>query len=208
MIDAIVTTAGGVEEDFIKCLAPTFMGEYSLKGADLREKGINRIGNLLVPNENYCRFEDWIKPLLGKILERQKKEGKIWTPSRMIKFLGREINDKRSIYYWCAQNKIPVFCPAITDGSIGDMMFFHNYRNPGLTIDILRDLVKLNKIAIMSKKTGMIILGGGIVKHHICNANLMRNGSDFAVYINTGQEFDGSDAGARPDEAVSWGKIK
>ncbi|KAJ1517407.1 Deoxyhypusine synthase [Coelomomyces lativittatus] len=35
-----------------------------------------------------------------------------------------------------------------------------------------------------------------------------RNGADFAVFINTGQEFDGSDAGARPDEAVSWGKIQ
>jgi deoxyhypusine synthase len=36
----------------------------------------------------------------------------------------------------------------------------------------------------------------------------MRNGAESAVYINTAQEFDGSDAGARPDEAVSWGKIK
>ena len=54
----------------------------------------------------------------------------------------------------------------------------------------------------------MIILGGGLIKHHICNANLMRNGADFSVYINTAQEFDGSDSGARPDEAVSWGKIK
>lgn len=36
----------------------------------------------------------------------------------------------------------------------------------------------------------------------------MRNGADYAVYINTAQEFDGSDSGAHPDEAVSWGKIK
>ncbi len=36
----------------------------------------------------------------------------------------------------------------------------------------------------------------------------MRNGADEAVFINTAQEFDGSDAGARPDEAVSWGKLK
>jgi deoxyhypusine synthase len=35
----------------------------------------------------------------------------------------------------------------------------------------------------------------------------MRNGADFSVYINTAQEFDGSDAGAKPDEAISWGKI-
>jgi deoxyhypusine synthase len=53
-----------------------------------------------------------------------------------------------------------------------------------------------------------IILGGGVIKHHTCNANLMRNGADFSVYINTGQEFDGSDSGASPDEAISWGKIK
>ena len=54
----------------------------------------------------------------------------------------------------------------------------------------------------------MIVLGGGLVKHHIANACLWRNGADYAVFINTAQEFDGSDAGARPDEAVSWGKIK
>lgn len=54
----------------------------------------------------------------------------------------------------------------------------------------------------------MIILGGGVIKHHINNANLMRNGADFSVCINTAAEYDGSDAGARPDEAKSWGKIK
>jgi len=63
-------------------------------------------------------------------------------------------------------------------------------------------------MAMNAPKTGMIILGGGIVKHHICNANLMRNGADFSVFVNTGQEFDGSDSGARPDEAISWGKIR
>jgi deoxyhypusine synthase len=77
-----------------------------------------------------------------------------------------------------------------------------------LIIDIGLDLRKLNTIAVRAKRAGMIILGGGIVKHHIANACLMRNGAESAVYINTAQEFDGSDAGARPDEAVSWGKIK
>ena len=28
------------------------------------------------------------------------------------------------------------------------------------------------------------------------------------MFVNTGQEFDGSDSGARPDEAISWGKIR
>jgi deoxyhypusine synthase len=96
---------------------------------------------------------------------------------------------------YLTKNKIPVYSPAITDGSLGDMMFFHSYKNPGLVMDIIQDVRAINSLAMSTKtSTGMIILGGGVVKHHICNANLMRNGADYSVYINTGQEFDGSDA--------------
>ena len=56
-------------------------------------------------------------------------------------------------------------------------------------------------------KTGVSMFGGGVAKHHICNSELVRSGADYAVFINTAQEFDGSDSGARPAEAVSWGKI-
>jgi deoxyhypusine synthase len=69
-------------------------------------------------------------------------------------------------------------------------------------------LMNAETIHATPRKTGIIILGGGLPKHHICNANMLRNGADYAVYVNTAQEFDGSDSGARPDEAVSWGKIK
>jgi len=125
----------------------------------------------------------------------------------MIKRLGKEINNPNSVYYWCWKNKIPVFCPALTDGSIGDMIYMHSFKNPGLVVDIAQDIRKINSATVWAKKSGIIILGGGLVKHHICNANMLRNGAEYAVFINTGQEFDGSDSGARPDEAISWGKI-
>ncbi|TQD87634.1 hypothetical protein C1H46_026833 [Malus baccata] len=107
-------------------------------------------------------------------------------------------------------NNIPVYCPGLTDGSLGDMLYFHSFRSPGLIIDIVQDIRAINGEAVHAspRKTGMIILGGGMPKHHICNANMFRNGADYAVFINTAQEFDGSDSGARPDEAVSWGKIR
>ncbi|OAP59537.1 deoxyhypusine synthase [Fonsecaea erecta] len=215
-VSAIVTTAGGVEEDFIKCLAPTYLGSFSASGADLRAKGLNRIGNLIVPNNNYCSFEDWVIPILDKMLAEQEEEfarsGErfMWTPSTIIHRLGKEINDESSVYYWAYKNDIPVFCPALTDGSLGDMIYFHSFKASPLHlgIDIAKDIRKINTLAVRAKRAGMIILGGGVVKHHIANACLMRNGADSAVYVNTAQEFDGSDAGARPDEAVSWGKIK
>ncbi|CCH60156.1 hypothetical protein TBLA_0C03540 [Henningerozyma blattae CBS 6284] len=226
MIDALVTTAGGIEEDIIKCLAPTYLGDFTLKGSNLRDQGLNRIGNLLVPNDNYCKFEEWIVPILDKMLEEQEAyvakhgnscmdanqdvESPIWTPSKLIHRLGKEINDESSVIYWAYKNNIPVFCPAITDGSIGDMLFFHTFKSSPqqLRLDIVADIRKVNSMSMEASRAGMIILGGGLIKHHIANACLMRNGADYAVYINTAQEFDGSDAGARPDEAVSWGKIK
>lgn len=207
-MDVIVSSAGGIEEDFIKCLGPTGVGSFSAVGRVLRKRGLNRIGNLLVPNDNYCKFEDWVVPILDEALHKQKTDGTIFAPSTLIELLGQRINNEDSIYYWAAKNQIPVFCPAITDGSLGDMIFFHSYKSPGLIIDLVSDIRRMNRQAIGASCTGMIILGGGVVKHHIANANLMRNGAEFAVYINTGQEFDGSDAGASPDEAVSWGKIK
>lgn len=115
-VDCIVTTAGGIEEDFIKCFSKTYLGEFSLKGKDLRLKGINRIGNLLVPNDNYCKFEDWVMPILDSLLEEQIKDKVVWTPSKVIKRLGKEIDCKESVYYWAYKNDIPVYCPAITDG--------------------------------------------------------------------------------------------
>jgi deoxyhypusine synthase len=144
------------------------------------------------------------------MLAEQTTENARWTPSRVIARLGREIGHEDSICYWAARNGIPIFCPALTDGSLGDMMYFHSYRNPGLVVDIVEDVRAMNDEALKAapRKTGVVILGGGVPKHHICNANLMRNGADYAVYINTAQEYDGSDSGARPDEAVSWGKIR
>lgn len=208
MVDIIVTTCGGIEEDIMKCLHPTYMGDFKLPGAKLRTQGLNRIGNLIVPNKTYCDFEDWMKPVLDQMYKEQQEDGTIWSPSKMIRRFGKTIDNEESVYYWCYKNDIPVLCPAITDGSIGDMLYFNDYRRKNFIVDIVQDIRLIGDKACEARKSGMIILGGGLVKHHINNANMLRNGADYAVFINTGQEYDGSDSGARPDEAVSWGKIK
>jgi len=208
MIDCIVTTGGAIEEDLMKCFIPHYHGSFDLNGNELRSKGFNRIGNLLVPNNTYCTFENWFKPILKKMVKEQEEKNIIWTPSKMVRRLGKEINNCKSVWYWCFKNNIPVFCPGITDGAIGDVIHFESYETDEFILDVSRDVREINDIAMKAKRTGMIVLGGGLIKHHICNANLMRNGADYSIFVNTGQEFDGSDSGARPDEAISWGKIR
>lgn len=207
MINVLVTSAGGVEEDIIKCLGDFVVGDFRVSGSKLRAKGINRAGNIFIPNSRYCSFEDFIMPILERIYKEQKETGKIISPSELIWELGKEINNPKSIYYHCYKNQIPVFCPAITDGSLGDMIYFFKSKHPDFKIDVAEDIWKMNNSTIGLEKSGIIILGGGLVKHHICNANMFRNGADYAVYINTNPEYDGSDSGALPEEAVSWGKI-
>ena len=204
-VHALVTTAGGVEEDFIKTIKHFVLGDFRLDGAMLRSKGINRTGNILVPNDRYVEFEKVFQKLLKKLYEEQKSTGKIATPTEICRRLG-ELGDETSVLYWAAKHGIPVFCPGITDGAIGHNIFFFKSENPGFMLDVTDDVVKLEDIVLDAPATGAIILGGSLPKHHIMNANMMREGTKYTIYINTAIEGDGSDSGALPEEAKSWGK--
>lgn len=202
-VNVVVTTAGGIEEDIIKCMGDFVLGDFRASGRELRKKGINRTGNLFISNSSYVKFEEFLQPVLEEIY----REKKVISASELIWKLGEKINDERSICYWAWKNKIRIYCPAITDGALGDNVYFFKFKHDDFVIDIAEDVKKFNDTTIGLKKSGVVILGSGIVKHSILNANMLRDGADYAVYINNAAEFDGSDAGALPDEAVSWGKI-
>ncbi len=206
-IGVIVTTAGGIEEDIIKCLGDFVLGDFRAPGKILREKGINRIGNIYAPNSRYVAFEGFLQPILEELWKEHTNGEKAVCASDLVWRLGERINHKDSICYWAWKNKIRIFCPALMDGALGDNVYFFGFKKPDFKIDIVEDARRLNDMTIGLEKSGVIILGGGVVKHSILNANMLRNGAEYGVYINTSQEYDGSDSGALPDEAVSWGKL-
>lgn len=41
---------------------------------------VPRIGNLLVPNDNYCKFEDWLMPILDQMVLEQNTEVRLEQP--------------------------------------------------------------------------------------------------------------------------------
>ncbi len=203
LVDVMVTTAGGVEEDIIKCFKPFVLGSFDTPGRLLREQGINRTGNLFIPNDRYLHFEEFMTPFL----EGLHKQGRI-TSESFCKAIGEAVDNKESVSYWAAKNHIPTFCPGLTDGSIGDMIYFFKKRRPDFTIDMTDDIVRITDIALNAEKVGIIVLGGSLPKHHVANACLFRDGAEYAVYITTAQEMEGSNAGANVEEAISWGKVK
>ena len=211
MVHVLVTTAGGIEEDIIKVLKPFHVGVFQVSGRSLFEKGINRAGNVFIPNDRYLYFEKFLNPFLARLAEEQKKKGIIHSSLDITRELGKEVGSEKhceeSILYWAYKNNIPVFCPAIMDGSFGDLVYFLKQREKDFYIDVTKDTKEIVDLALNADKTGAIILGAGITKHFILNANIFREGLDYAVYINTAEEYDGSDSGATAEEAMTWGKV-
>lgn len=208
MVDAVITSIGSVEEDLIKTKKPFLLGSFNMDDKELHKKGINRIGNILVPNDRYELLEDMLMPFFSKMYDKQKEKGNLISPSEIIYELGKTVEDENSIIYWAAKNDVPIFCPAPTDGAFGLQVYFFKQKNKDFGIDVTADMKKLADMVLTAEKTGGIILGGGFAKHHTIGINILREGLDYAVYVTTATQYDGSLSGARSNEAKSWSKIK
>jgi deoxyhypusine synthase len=200
----IITTAGAIEEDIMKSLGSFDLGSFQSNDKELREKGINRIGNIYVSNDNYISLEKFIQPLLKDIYSRKKTI----SVNELIKEISMKIKDENSFLFSTLKTNTEVFCPAITDGALGIQIYLFKQKHPDFCIDVAADMKKLADITLTSKQTGALIIGGGLAKHHTIGVNLLRDGLDYAVYISTASEHDASLSGAFPREAISWGKLK
>lgn len=205
LVDVMITTSGSITEDVIKTEKPFKMGEWDVDEAAMRERGINRLGNIFVPSDRYV----WLEEYLNDFFPDFFAEEKVRTPVEFSRELGKTIDDQDSILANAADNDIPIFCPALTDAEVGNFLYYYKQGyDSEVGIEILQDYDDLIEEGLLADKTGLIVIGGGLPKHHAIMTNLFRGGADYAVYISTGVEGDGSLSGAPPDEAVSWGKIK
>jgi len=203
LFDVLITTCGTLDHDLARIWKDYYHGSFLMDDKELRKKGINRLGNVLVPNESYgLIIEKRVKKFLEEIF-RDKKELATY---ELIWEIGKRIDNKDSILYWIYKNKIPMIIPGITDGAVGYQIWQFS-QDHEFKINLLKDEKLLSDLIWNAKKSGALIIGGGISKHHTIWWNQFRDGLDYAVYITTAVEWDGSLSGARPREAVSWGKI-
>ena len=211
-IDGITTTAASLEEDVIKCIKPFHLGAFDIKGEFLLDESIGRIGNILAPMDRYLYFERFFNDFFRKLM----KENPLPCTYEVAREMGIYIkhnpltkkNYNKSFLYWAAKNNVPVFCPGITDGAMGDLTTFFKRKNPKFAIDVTKDNYELTKLLQNANKAGCIVLGGGIAKHFLLNSAIFREGFEYSIYITTANEYDGSDSGGNQEEAISWAKIK
>ncbi len=210
MFNVVITTGGAIEHDVMKTFTDYQLIDFASNDAELHREDMNRIGNVGVKSESYILLEKVCKEIFQRLMEKGAT-----SPSEISRAMGEYIEKngseeakEKSFLYWALKNNVKVYSPGITDSAIGLQAYFFKQEHREFAIDVTGDMKELADITLNADKTGALILGGGISKHHTIGVNLIRGGLDYAVYISTATEFDGSLSGARSSEAISWGKIK
>jgi len=206
LVNHIITTAGTVDHDIARSYSKYYCGDFSMSDLSLLKEKKYRLGNVVIPRDNYGPVvENKMMPFLERIYLEKKK----WSISDLLRELGKEMKPG-SILRTAYDRGIDIYIPGYTDGSFGSQLWSFWEIHRDFSIDSLEDEHKLSDIVYssMNRKMGALIVGGGISKHHVIWWNQFRGGLDYAIYITTAQEYDGSLSGAQPREAVSWGKIK
>lgn len=206
IFDVITTTCGTLDHDLARSWKHYLQGDFALDDVVLEKEGFHRLGSVLVPKEAYGPL---LEEKLTPFLQNLYKEGvRAISSSELCRRLGQYVDEESSILYWASKNSIPVIIPGITDGAVGSQLWLFSQQKRDFSIDMMKDQQILSDIIFTAKKTGALMIGGGISKHHTLWWNQFRGGLDYAVYITTAVEYDGSLSGALVKEAISWGKVK
>lgn len=206
-VDAVVTTCGTLDHDLARFDRPYYHGAWELDDVELAKRGEYRLGNLVIPQANYGPV---VERRVQKLLRRKWKEGMRSIAGRdLVWALGEELPKGAPALVRAAfDRQVPFFIPGITDGAVGSQLWLFSQMHREFKVDVLADEQYLSDLIYGAKRTGALMLGGGISKHHTIWWNQFRGGLDAAVYVTTAVEWDGSLSGARTREAVSWGKVK
>jgi len=205
MFDCVITTCGALDHDIARTSTKYYSGDFRMDDKLLFKKNIHRLGNVLVPQNNYGPVIE--KKVQGCLNDLYQKGLQSVSTFEITKKIGSTL-DETSFLYWAYKNDIPVIVPGIVDGGVGSQIWFFYQKHKNFNINILLDETKLSDLVYEANKTGAFIIGGGISKHHTLWWNQFRGGLDYAVSITTASEWDGSLSGALVAEAISWGKVK
>lgn len=205
LFHAVVTTCGTLDHDIARSFAPYYPGSFAMDDRELLEAGMHRLGNVLLPKESYgSLLEERLRPWFDDLYERGLRD---YTAPELLREIGLRL-PSTSLLATCAARGVPVFVPGLTDGAFGCQLWLYWQDHRQFKWDPIREEHELSDIIFAAKKSGALMVGGGISKHHTLWWNQFKGGLDYGVFVTTASQYDGSLSGARLEEAISWGKLK
>jgi len=199
-----ITTCGALDHDIARHYSHYKEGSFTMDDGELADQNIHRLGNVLVPMESYGPL---IEEKMQAFLEEEYQKGvKEMSSADICKMIGGHLGED-SFLHWAFKNNVRVIVPGIVDGAVGSQIWMFSQKHSDFKLNLIDDANLLSGLIFKAEKSGALMIGGGISKHHTLWWNQYREGLDYAFYITTAQEFDGSLSGALIREAISWGKV-
>jgi len=233
MIDVLVSTGANLYHDcFEAIMGKHYVGTHMIDDVKLRKHRVDRIYDVFANEKKYYKLDSWIEKEFCSIL----KDNYPYSSREILYFLGKFLNkngaDKNSILVSAYKSKVPIFCPALCDSSLGFSIMFANrrknkkiikvgkkelvvFKKRKIIVDELQDVDESSKVTEKSKQTGVIYIGGGVPKNFIQQTTVISGyqtrhdkSHSYAVQITTDMPQWGGLSGCTFEEAQSWGKIK
>ncbi|MEM0037584.1 MAG: deoxyhypusine synthase [Zestosphaera sp.] len=204
--NVVITTCGALDHDIARSVGGSYLkGSLDADDVRLEEEGIHRLGNIFIPKDSYGPpVEAFVQNLMRKA-SLMKEE---WGVRELATLAGEELRGvTNSILGAASRRGVPIYVPGVVDGAFGTSLFIQS-QFTRFRLNLLKDMKELSDLVFQSRVSLALVLGGGISKHHTIWWNQFKGGLDYAVYVTTAVEWDGSLSGARSKEAISWGKIK
>lgn len=200
-IDILVSTGANLVHDIIESL-----GLHHYKGTDntddiqLKHDAVNRIYDVFLPEHHFTDFEEKLQSIFREIPDKL-------SITELLSHIGSRLDDDNSILKSAYDTGVPVYCPAIQDSIIGLQAWLYKQTKP-LNVDVFADMRGLIDRCYEAKRTGVMIVGGGVPKNFILQSMLVTPKSfDYAIQLTMDRPETGGLSGATLDEARSWGKI-
>jgi deoxyhypusine synthase len=204
-IDAVVTNGANVIHDLVEAIGRYhFVGNIDIDDRELFKQGINRAYDIFIESDTFIQLEKFICDILDTIPKNQRTG---FAYHEFLKEIGLRLEDEESILYTAARKNIPIFSPGFLDSMLGIPLWMYSKRKK-LSFNPLKDFDLMADIVFDAKKSGAIILGGGVPKHHTQYIHTLREGLDAAIQISTARPENGSLSGAPLKESITWGKLK
>ncbi len=200
-VDVFVTTGANLTHDLGEALGyHHYQGNEKMNDSILRKLGYNRMYDSLMPNKIYIGLEKFINENFNQLSKARNIKEFLW-------ILGK-LAPKNTIVSTCYKNKIPIFCPAISDSGLGLMIWNNLIKGKKINVNAFDDLKEIIELAWTAKKSGVFYIGGGTPKNYIQQAmQLAPREAVYAVQITTDTAEYGGSSGAPLKEGISWNKL-
>src|SRR5437867_1661695 len=213
-IDVLVSTGANLSHDLYESLGGRhYIAHHHIDDPTLRSMRIDRVYDTYADDVKFTEADEFVESFADSLEPRSVSS------RELFQLMGERLNDKYGILATASKERLPVFCPALADSSIGMALtvYRNEMRKKGRTpmiYDPMLDNLEIMSLKRRWSKSGVIFLGGGTPKNYIQQvipmaeiAGMEVPPHSYAIQITTDDAKFGGLSGCELPESQSWGKL-